>query len=156
MEELAKKLKSKFTYKENYAMYFHDEEGKVRPYSLGEVIERCYSKYREAYSKKINREIDALRDKKLQLECLTDMSEHAVDIVTDNKLSDEDKIHAIIKATDYQYDERVIRECLNKPIRYFKRDDKAVEETENQIKKKLHDLQYLDDLIVSEVTNYGK
>ena len=42
MEACAKMIKQKFTYKENYAMYFHDEEGRVKPYSLSLCILRSF------------------------------------------------------------------------------------------------------------------
>lgn len=130
MEALAKKLKNKFTYKENYAMYFHDEEGRVKPYSLGEVIEACYGKYKEAYEKKLELEYNELCEQKSVLVCLAEMAEHT-DIVTDNTLSDNDKIKMLSEEIDFP--DFIIEKALQKPIRYLKKDEKAISKAEKDI-----------------------
>lgn len=150
MTECAKIVKQKFTYKENYAMYFHDEEGRVKPYSLGEVIEKCYSKYREAYLAQINSEIDELDSQQMVLSCLGLMAEHT-DIVTDNKLSDDAKITTIKKVINNEYNESVIKKCLEKPIKYLKKDNKAVKDVKNKIKKLQDNIKNIDDVIVNEL-----
>ena len=152
METLVKKLKSKFTYKENYAMYFHDEEGKVKPYSLGEIIELCYNKYEEAYRNKINKEIDVLCENKMILECLALMSEHT-DIVIDNKIDEKQKTEAIKKAINNEYNEYVISKCLQKPISWLKNDINAINTTEKKIQLKQKDLQNVAKVIVKDIEN---
>lgn len=147
MEECAKIVKQKFTYKENYAMYFHDEEGRVRPYSLGEVIELCYIKYKEAYNKKLSKEIDNLITEQMILECLALMAEHT-DIVTNNRISDEEKIKQIKQAINDSYTEDIITRCLSKPIKYLKKDDKAITEIKKQIKNKQNDVKNIDNVII--------
>lgn len=152
MEELAKKLKSKYTYKENYTMYFHNEKGKVRPYSLGEVIEECYKKYREAYIAKLNSNIDVLCEQKMILSCLSLMSDHT-DIVTDNKLSDEEKIKVIKEAINSEYNEYIIKKCLEKPIRFLKKDDKAICKIENEITNLQNNINDINDVVISDIEN---
>ena len=148
MEACAKMIKQKFTYKENYAMYFHDEEGRVKPYSLGEIIELCYKKYKEAYTNKINKEIDGLCLQKTILECLARMSEHA-DIVTDMNISYEEKIRQFKDILDY--DEDVIEKSLAKPIHMLKNDKKQISKLEQEIADKQKDLHDIDDLIVRDL-----
>lgn len=94
LEACAKMVKQRFTYKENYCFYFYDEEGKVKLYSLGEIIEKCFSAYRKAYKAKIEQEIENLQQHQFVLECLADMSEH-VDIVTNNKVSNDKKVELL-------------------------------------------------------------
>lgn len=151
MEECAKIVKQKFTYKENYAMYFHDEKGRVRPYSLGDVIELCYSKYKDAYCKKINKEIDELCSKRMILECLALMSENCLDIVVNNKISDEEKINSIKTAIHDEYNEYVINKALQKPINMLKRDDKAIKKVESEIKLRQDKLKNIDNTILKNL-----
>lgn len=150
MEALAKKLKSKFTYKENYAMYFHDEEGKVKPYSLGEIIEACYSKYKEAYKKKLNIEIDDFITQRTILECLALMAEHT-DIVTNNKITDEQKVKQIATAINNMYDKSIIEKCLQKPISRLKNDTKAIFDIEKKIKDKQKNLKNIKETIIRSI-----
>lgn len=131
MEECAKIVKSKFTYKENFCMFFHDEEGRVKPYSLGEVIEACYGKYKEAYEKKLELEYNELCEQKNIYVCLAEMAEHT-DIVTDNTLSDNDKVKVLSKEIDFP--DFIIEKALQKPIRYLKNDEKAINKAEESIK----------------------
>lgn len=130
MEALAKKLKNKFTYKENYAMYFHDEEGRVKPYSLGEIIEACYGKYKEAYGKKLEKEFNSFSEQKDILMCLAEMCNHT-HIVIDNTLSDKDKIQMLAKEIDFP--DVIIEKALQKPISWLKNDKKAIEKAEKDI-----------------------
>lgn len=150
MEECAKIVKAKFTYKENYAMYFHDEEGRVKPYSLGEIIEACYGKYKEAYNKKLNKEIDILCEQKMIFECLALMSQHT-DIVIDNKITDEQKISKIRTAINKEYNEYIIGKCLQKPISYLKNDEKAIEKLEKDIKVKQNQIVNIDKTILTDL-----
>lgn len=150
MEELAKKLKSKYTYKENYTMYFHDENGCVKPYSLGEVIELCYSKYKEAYQNKINKEIDTLCEQRMILECLALMT-NCTDIVINNNITDEQKVKEIKKAINNEYNEYVINKCLAKPITWLKNDIKAIEIVENKIVEKQNMLVNIEDTIIKSI-----
>lgn len=131
MEECAKIVKSKFTYKENFCMYFHDEEGRVKPYSLGEIIEACYSKYKEAYEKKLELEYNELCEQKSIYVCLAEMAEHT-DIVTNNTLSDSDKVKMLSKEIDFP--ECIIEKALQKPISWLKKDEKAIDKAEKGIK----------------------
>lgn len=151
MEACAKMLKSRFTFKERYAMYFYDELGKVRAYSLGEVIELCYEKYKEAYIDKLNKEIDVMCVQRMITDCLGLMSELAVDIVTDNKMSDEDKVKAIKLVIKDEYNEYVIKKCLDKPIKYLKKDEKAIKKIENNIKALQKTINSIDSTIVDEL-----
>ena len=148
MDECVKIIKSKFTYKENFCMYFHDDEGRVKPYSLGEIISACYSKYKDAYSAKINKEIDDWCSQRMILECLAQMAEHT-DIVTNNKISDEEKIKELSKVVDYN--EYVIGKALQKPISYLKKDEKAIKKAETEIKDKQSALKNISKTILSEV-----
>lgn len=150
MEECAKIVRQKFTYKENYAMYFHDEDGRVKPYSLGEVISLCYEKYREAYLSKLNKEIDVQCEQQMIYECLGLMSEHA-DIVTDNKLTDEQKTKAIYEAIKHEYNEYIIKKCLDKPIRYLKKDNAMIDSIKVKIDKLRLSIKNIDSVIVKEV-----
>lgn len=151
MEACAKMIKTRFTFREKYSMYFYNEKGNVRLYSLGEVIDLCYGKYREAYISKLNKEIDALTEHKFILSCLGLMADHT-DIVTDNKLSDDDKITAISDAINHLYDDITIKKCLDKPIRYLKKDDKVVAETEKKIKTLQHNIKNIDNIILDETS----
>lgn len=162
IEACAKTIRQKFTYKENYVMYFHDENGNVRPYSLGEIVSICYQKYEEAYIRKLKKELDALNELQSMLCCLGMMAEHT-DIVTDSKLSDEDKVDAIYKAiyqdsgdlvkkvNEEEYNRQLIRKCLDKPIRYLKKDSKALAKVAKDIKAKQHDIEHIKDVIYDEV-----
>lgn len=148
MEECAKIIRSKFTYKENFCMYFHDSIGRVKPYSLGEVIETCYSKYKEAYSAKINSEIDDFCFQRMILECLAEMSKHT-DIVTNNQITDNEKIEQLAKVIDYN--EYTISKALQKPISYLKYDDKAIEKVNNEVVKRQNMLKDIGKTILTDL-----
>ena len=148
MEECAKVIKSKFTYKENFCMYFHDEEGRVKPYSLGEVIEACYGKYKEAYEKKLKLEYRELCEQKSIYVCLAEMAEHT-DIVTDNTLSDNDKVKMLSKEIDFP--DFIIEKALQKPIRYLKRDEKAIDKAEKDIQVNLSKSKNIKDTIIRSI-----
>lgn len=148
MEACAKKVKQMFTYKENYAMYFHDEEGRVKPYSLGEIIEICYEKYKEAFINKTNKEIADLSLQKTILECLARMSEHA-DIVTNKSISYEEKIKQFKNILDYNED--VIEKAFAKPLHMFKDDKKAIEKINKSIKDKQEKLKDTGKVIVEDL-----
>ena len=148
MEACAKKVKQMFTYKENYAMYFHNEEGRVKPYSLGEVIEICYEKYKEAYINKTNKEIADLSLQKTILECLARMSEHA-DVVTNKNISYEEKIKQFKNILDYNED--VIEKAFAKPLHMFKDDKKAIEKINKSIKDKQEKLKDIGKVIVEDL-----
>ena len=148
MEECAKIVKSKFTYKENYAMYFHDEEGKVKPYSLGEVIETCYGKYKEAYESKLNKEILELQTQKLILECLAEMCKFT-DIVIDNKITDDVKIKKLSEVI--KFDKQIITKAIQKPISYLKNDEKAINKLEKEIKEQQDSVKNINNTILKEL-----
>lgn len=130
MEALVKKLKSKFTYRENYAMYFTDGISSVKLYSLGEIIEACYSKYKEAYEKKLDLEYNQLCEQKSIYVCLADMCKY-VDIVIDNTLSDNDKVKLLAENIDFP--DFIIEKALQKPISWLKEDTKAIDKAERAI-----------------------
>lgn len=130
MEALVKKLKSKFTYRENYAMYFTDGISSVKLYSLGEVIETCYSKYKEAYEKKLDLEYNQLCEQKSIYVCLAKMCKY-VDIVIDNTLSDSDKVKLLAENIDFP--DFIIEKALQKPISWLKEDTKAIDKVERAI-----------------------
>lgn len=148
MEECAKIVKSKFTYKENFCMYFHDEEGRVKPYSLGEIISACYSKYREAYKKKLEFEYNELCEQKSILVCLAEMAEHT-DIVTDNTLSDSDKVKMLSEKIDFP--DFIIEKALQKPIRYLKKDEKAINKVEKDIQVNRNKNKNIKDTIIKSI-----
>lgn len=148
MEECAKIVKSKFTYKENFCMYFHDEEGRVKPYSLGEVINACYFKYREAYEKKLELEYNELCEQKSVLMCLAEMAEHT-DIVTDNTLSDSDKVKMLSEKIDFP--DFIIEKALQKPIRYLKKDEKAINKIEKDIQANRNKNKNIRDTIIKSI-----
>lgn len=148
MDALVKKLKQKFTYKENYAMYFHDEEGKVKPYSLGEVIETCYGKYKEAYENKLNKEISELQTQKLILECLAEMCKFT-DIVIDNKITDDVKIKKLSEVV--KFDKQIITKAIQKPISYLKNDEKAINKLEKEIKEQQDSVKNINNTILKEL-----
>lgn len=150
MEACAKMIKQKFTYKENYAMYFHDEEGRVKPYSLGEIISICYEKYKEALISKTNKDINKLVEQKMILECLALMSEHT-DIVTNNQISDKTKVKRIKEIINDKYDEYFIEKSLAKPIHMLKNDKKQISKIEQEIADKQKDLYNIDDLIIRDL-----
>lgn len=148
MEALAKRLKSKFTYRENYAMYFHDEEGKVKPYSLGEIIEACYGKYKEAYEKKLNIEYQQLCEQKSILVCLADMCDYT-DIVTDNKLTDKDKVQMLSEKIDFP--DFIIEKALQKPISWLKNDERAINKAEKDIQANLSKSKNISKTILADL-----
>ena len=84
-------------------------------------------------------------------DCLGLMSELAVDIVTDNKMSDEDKVKAIKLVIKDEYNEYVIKKCLDKPIKYLKKDEKAIKKIENNIKALQKTINSIDSTIVDEL-----
>lgn len=148
MEECAKIVKSKFTYKENFCMYFHDEEGKVKPYSLGEVIEACYSKYKEAYEKKLNIEYQQLCEQKSILVCLADMCDYT-DIVTDNKLTDKDKVQMLSEKIDFP--DFIIEKALQKPISWLKNNERAINKAEKDIQVNLNKSKNIGKTILADL-----
>lgn len=148
MEECAKIVKAKFTYKENYAMYFHDENGHVKPYSLGEVIETCYGKYKEAYESMLNKEISELQTQKLILECLAEMCKFT-DIVIDNKITDDVKIKKLSEVI--KFDKQIITKAIQKPISYLKNDEKAINKLEKEIKEQQNSVKNINNTILKEL-----
>lgn len=148
MEECARIVKSKFTYKENFCMYFHDEEGKVKAYSLGEVIEACYEKYKVAYKSKLDKEYENLVRQKNIFECLADMSKHT-DIVIDNSLNNNDKIKELTKVIEYSSD--IIEEALSKPISWLKNDIKAIEKADKDTKNNRSKYKNINKTILVEL-----
>lgn len=150
MEACAKMIKQKFTYKENYAMYFHDEEGRVKPYSLGEIVELCYGKYCEAYVTKINKEIHNLYEQQQILECLALMSEHT-DIVINNQISNDTKIKRIKEAIDNAYNEHIIEKSLAKPIHMLKNDKKSINKIQQEIDEKQQKLDNIGSVITEDL-----
>lgn len=132
MEDCAKKVKQMFTFKENYAMYFHDENGHVKPYSLGEIIENCYNRYKEAFEKKLLSDIEKHKQTIVQLQCLADMSKHT-NVVIDNKLTIDEKAEKLSKLI--AYDKDVIVTCLHQPIHRLKEDKKALEVETKTVKE---------------------
>ena len=129
-------------------MYFHDEEGKVKPYSLGEVIEACYGKYKEAYEKKLELEYHELCEQKSILVCLAEMAEHT-DIVTDNTLSDNDKVKMLSEEIDFP--DFIIEKALQKPIRYLKKDEKAINKAEKDIQVNRNKNKNIKDTIIKSI-----
>lgn len=150
MDALVKKLKSKFTYRENYAMYFNDGVKSVKLYSLGEIISICYEKYKEALISKTNKDINKLVEQKMILECLALMSEHT-DIVTNNQISDKIKVKRIKEIINDKYDEYFIEKSLAKPIHMLKNDKKQISKIEQEIADKQKDLYNIDDLIIRDL-----
>lgn len=150
MDALVKKLKSKFTYRENYAMYFNDGVKSVKLYSLGEIISICYEKYKEALISKTNKDINKLVEQKMILECLALMSEHT-DIVTNNQISDKTKVKRIKEIINDKYDEYFIEKSLAKPIHMLKNDKKQISKIEQEIADKQKNLYNIDDLIIRDL-----
>lgn len=148
MEECAKIVKSKFTYKESFAMYFHDEEGRVKPYSLGEVIEACYSKYKEAYEKKLDLEYNQLCEQKSIYVCLAEMCKY-VDIVIDNTLSDSDKVRLL--AENINFPDFIIEKALQKPISWLKEDTKAIDKAERAIQDNRSKTNDIENTIIKSI-----
>lgn len=148
MEALVKKLKSKFTYRENYAMYFTDGISSVKLYSLGEIIEACYGKYKEAYKKKLNTEYQQLCEQKSILVCLADMCDY-IDIVTDNKLTDKDKVQMLSEKIDFP--DYIIEKALQKPISWLKNDEKAINKAEKDIQINLNKSKNIGKTILADL-----
>ena len=146
MEALVKKLKSKFTYRENYAMYFTDGISSVKLYSLGEIIEACYSKYKEAYEKKLDLEYNQLCEQKSIYVCLADMCKY-VDIVIDNTLSDNDKVKLLAENIDFP--DFIIEKALQKPISWLKEDTKAIDKAERAIQDNRSRTNDIENTIIS-------
>lgn len=146
MEALVKKLKSKFTYRENYAMYFTDGISSVKLYSLGEIIEACYSKYKEAYEKKLDLEYNQLCEQKSIYVCLADMCKY-VDIVIDNTLSDNDKVKLLAENIDFP--DFIIEKALQKPISWLKEDTKAIDKVERAIQDNRSRTNDIENTIIS-------
>ena len=151
MEECAKVIKSKFTYKENFAMYFHDEEGRVKPYSLGEIIEACYNKYKEAYEKKLKSELNNLCEQKDILVCLAEMC-NFTDIVIDNKLSDKDKVKVLTE--NINFSDAIIEKALQKPISWLKNDEKAIDKVDKDIKLVESKKNNINKTIIIDIEKY--
>lgn len=145
MEALVKKLKSKFTYRENYAMYFTDGISSVKLYSLGEIIEACYSKYKEAYEKKLDLEYNQLCEQKSIYVCLAEMCKY-VDIVIDNTLSDSDKVKLLAENIDFP--DFIIEKALQKPISWLKEDTKAIDKAERAIQDNRNKINDIKDTII--------
>lgn len=148
MEECVKIIKSKFTYKENFSFYFHDETGCVKPYSLGEIISACYSKYKEAYEKKLELEYQQLCEQKDIYICLAEMAEHT-NIVTNNKLTDKQKVSELSKIIDFS--DNIIEKALQKPISWLKRDDKAINKIEKDIQTNINKSNSIDMTIIGDI-----
>lgn len=148
MEALVKKLKSKFTYRENYAMYFTDGISSVKLYSLGEIIEACYSKYKEAYEKKLDLEYNQLCEQKSIYVCLADMCKY-VDIVIDNTLSDNDKVKLLAENIDFP--DFIIEKALQKPISWLKEDTKAIDKAERAIQDNRNKINDIRDTIIKSI-----
>ena len=148
MEALVKKLKSKFTYRENYAMYFTDGISSVKLYSLGEVIEACYSKYKEAYEKKLDLEYNQLCEQKSIYVCLAEMCKY-VDIVIDNTLSDNDKVKLLAENIDFP--DFIIEKALQKPISWLKEDTKAIDKAERAIQDNRDKSKNIKDTIIKSI-----
>lgn len=148
MEALVKKLKSKFTYRENYAMYFTDGISSVKLYSLGEIIEACYSKYKEAYEKKLDLEYNQLCEQKSIYVCLADMCKY-VDIVIDNTLSDNDKIKLLAENIDFP--DFIIEKALQKPISWLKEDTKAIDKAERAIQDNRSKTNDIENTIIKSI-----
>lgn len=148
MEECVKIIKSKFTYKENFSFYFHDETGCVKPYSLGEIISACYFKYKEAYEKKLELEYQQLCEQKDIYICLAEMAEHT-NIVTNNKLTDKQKVSELSKIIDFS--DNIIEKALQKPINWLKRDDKAINKIEKDIQTNINKSNSIDMTIIGDI-----
>lgn len=148
MEALVKKLKSKFTYRENYAMYFTDGVSSVKLYSLGEVIEACYSKYKEAYEKKLDLEYNQLCEQKSIYVCLAEMCKY-VDIVIDNTLSDNDKVKLLAENIDFP--DFIIEKALQKPISWLKEDTKAIDKAERAIQDNRSKTNDIENTIIKSI-----
>ena len=148
MEECAKIIRNKFTYKENFCMYFHDSIGRVKPYSLGEVIEACYGKYKEAYEKKLELEYNELCEQKNIYVCLADMCNYT-SIVIDNKLTDKDKVQMLAKKIDFP--EYIIEKALQKPISWLKNDEKAIVKAEKAIQANRNKNKNIKDTIIRSI-----
>lgn len=148
MEALVKKLKSKFTYRENYAMYFTDGVSSVKLYSLGEVIEACYSKYKEAYEKKLDLEYNQLCEQKSIYVCLAEMCKY-VDIVIDNTLSDNDKVKLLAENIDFP--DFIIEKALQKPISWLKEDTKAIDKAERAIQDNRSRTKDIENTIIKSI-----
>lgn len=148
MEALVKKLKSKFTYRENYAMYFTDGVSSVKLYSLGEVIEACYSKYKEAYEKKLDLEYNQLCEQKSIYVCLAEMCKY-VDIVINNTLSDSDKVRLL--AENINFPDFIIEKALQKPISWLKEDIKAIDKAERAIQDNRSKTNDIENTIIKSI-----
>lgn len=148
MEALVKKLKSKFTYRENYAMYFTDGVSSVKLYSLGEIIEACYSKYKEAYEKKLDLEYNQLCEQKSIYICLAEMCKY-VDIVIDNTLSDNDKVKLLAENIDFP--DFIIEKALQKPISWLKEDTKAIDKAERAIQDNRSRTKDIENTIIKSI-----
>ena len=129
-------------------MYFHDEEGRVKAYSLGEIIKACYEKYRLAYESKLDKEYDSLVRQKSIYECLADMSKHT-NIVINNSLSNSDKAKELAKVIYYSDD--IIEEALSKPISWLKNDTKAIEKADKDIKNNRSKYRNINKTILAEL-----
>lgn len=150
MEECAKIVRNKFTYKENFCMYFHDDEGKVKPYSLGEIISIAYEKYKEATVKSLKSILESKNVDLAVLNCLAEMAEHT-DIVVDNKISDELKVDKLWNAMTQTHTKEIIKKCMQKPISYLKKDNKAITKIKTEISNTTKDIKNVSDYIISSI-----
>lgn len=155
MQECADKIRKAFTYREKYVMYFHDLEGRVRPYSLGEVIEECYGMYRDAYIQQLNKELDDRCVDLAILQCLAELSKNknALDIIIDNSIDDEQKVELLEKQV-VGYTQNLISRCLQKPIRQLKEDKAAIEKAEKDIQQLQYNINNVADVILSQLDKF--
>lgn len=148
MDACVKMIKQRFTFKENYCMYFYDEKGNVKLYSLGEIVELCFNKYREAYINKINKEIDSSCEQKMILECLWQMSDN-VDIITDRTLSKEDKIQKLVEVTKYNKD--IVEKAFVKPLHMLQKDEASISKFKTEIQLLQDKLSNINEVIIKEL-----
>lgn len=141
-------IKQRFTFKENYCMYFYDEKGNVKLYSLGEIVELCFNKYREAYINKINKEIDNFCEQKMILECLWQMSDN-VDIITDRTLSKEDKIQKLVEVT--KYDRDIVEKAFVRPLHMLQKDEVSISKFKTEIQLLQDKLSNINEVIIKEL-----
>ena len=148
MDACVKMIKQRFTFKENYCMYFYDEKGNVKLYSLGEIVELCFNKYREAYINKINKEIDNFCEQKMILECLWQMSDN-VDIITDRTLSKEDKIQKLVEVT--KYDRDIVEKAFVRPLHMLQKDEVSISKFKTEIQLLQDKLSNINEVIIKEL-----
>ena len=150
MEECAEIVKKMFTYKENYSMYFHDNMGRVRIYSLGEVIENCYSKFKSCYKSKLEKETSSLYHELNILKCLASISNHT-NIVVDKILTNKEKASKLEKLVSFSSD--IILDCLSKPIHMLKEDENAIKNISDKIDKSISSYHNVESVIINYLNN---